>query len=155
MSTHGLDLRTDHHLWIAGIVLGGLAGALLALGCDARDVSASEMSASADSAIQSEVADLEKQVVDADRGAQREIEQARENSQQLPIASRERLEQAIERTEEARGDASDRLEELKYAGPRHWDARRARVEEALSELNKARHEVVATLAGGEPSLSDG
>jgi len=155
MNTHTLDLRTGHQFWIAASMLTGLAGALLALGCEARDVSAGELRAASDVAVERQVADLEKQVADADRGARREIEQARANSQKMPVASRELLAKAIERTEQARGEASDRLEELKDSGGSHWDARRSRVVEALDELEDARHDVVAALAGGEPALSDG
>jgi hypothetical protein len=61
----------------------------------------------------------------------------------------------IERTEEARGEASERLDELKYSGTSHREARRARVVEALNELDDARHNVVTALSPGEPSLSDG
>jgi hypothetical protein len=155
MSTHELDLGTGYLFWIAVALLSGIAGALLALGCDARDVSADEMSAAGGAAIERQVADLEKQVADSDRGAQREIEQARVDSQKMPVASRERLSEAIERTEEARDEASDRLDELKNSGGTHWQARRARVVEALDQLEEARHDVVAALAGGEPALSDG
>jgi hypothetical protein len=73
----------------------------------------------------------------------------------MPVASRDRLTEAIERTVEARDAASNRLDELKSSGGTHWQARRARVVEALDELEDARHDVVAALAGGEPSLSDG
>jgi hypothetical protein len=155
MRTHEFDQANGHLPWLAIALLGGIAGALLAVGCDARDVSADEVSATGGAAIEREVADLEKQVVDADRGAQREIEQARANSQQMPVASRERLTEAIERTEDARDEASDRLDQLKYSGTARWEARRASVVEALGELEEARHDVVAALAGGEPSLSDG
>jgi DNA anti-recombination protein RmuC len=155
MSTHDLDLRRGGPFWIAAVLLAGMAGGLLALGCEARDVSANEAQVRDGVAIEREVADLEKQLVDADRGARREIEQARKSSQKMPVASREALADAIERTEDARDEASDRLAELKKAGAAHWDQRRARVVEALEELADARHDVVASLAGGEPSLSDG
>jgi hypothetical protein len=155
MSTHELDLAKGHLLWIAVALLGGIAGALLAVGCNARDVSADEVSAAGGSAIEREVADLEKQVADSDRGAQREIDQARANSAKMPVASRERLADAIERTEEARDQASERLEEFEHSGAALRETHRALVVEALNDLAEARHDVVAALAGGEPSLSDG
>jgi flagellar motility protein MotE (MotC chaperone) len=156
MTTHAFD--TGRPFWIAAAVLFGITGALLAPGCDARDVSAGEMSAAARSGgatIERQVAELEKQVTDSDRGAQREIEQARANSEKLPVASRDRLTEAIERAEQARDEANDRLDELKDSGTSHYEARRARVVDALNELEQARHDVVAALSGGEPSLSDG
>ena len=153
MSTHEFD--RGRLFWLAALVLFGVAGALLAPGCDAADVRAGEVSAAASPAIARDVSDLEQQVAEADRGAQREIEQARANSEQMPVASRERLAEAIERTEEARDEAGDRLDELKHSGPTHREERRARVVEALGELEQARHDVVAALAGGEPAHSDG
>ena len=141
--------------WLAAVVLFGVTGALLAPGCSDADVSAGELSAAANPSIEREVSDLQQQVAEADRGAQREIEQARANSENMPVAARDRLSEAIERTEEARDEAGNRLEELKNSGGTHWQARRSRVVEALDELEDARHDVVATFVGGEPSLSDG
>jgi acyl-CoA reductase-like NAD-dependent aldehyde dehydrogenase len=141
--------------WAAVAVLFGVTGALLAPGCGDADVSAGEVTAAANPAIEREVSDLQQQVAEADRGAQREIEQARANSEKMPVAARDRLTDAIERTEEARAEAGDRLEELKNSGGTHWQARRSRVVEALDELEQARHDVVAAFSGGEPSLSDG
>ena len=57
MSTNELDPARGHLLWIAVALLGGIAGALLAVGCNARDVSADEVSAAGGSAIEREVAD--------------------------------------------------------------------------------------------------
>ena len=122
MSAREFDLGTGYLYWVAVAVLTGLAGALLALGCDARNVSSDEVSASGSAASEREMADLEKQIVASDRGAEREIAQARANSEKMPVASRDRLAEAIERTEEARDEASDRLDELKQSGTRHWEA---------------------------------
>jgi len=154
MSTHDLDLNTGHGFWIATALLSGIAGALLALGCEAREVAANEPRLEV-VAIEHQVTDLEQQLAAADRGAKREIEQARANSKKMPVASREKLADAIDRTEDARDQASDRLDELKHSGAAHFEARRARVVDALNELAEARHDVVAALAGGQPSLSDG
>jgi len=154
MHTHRLDSRKNRQVWIGATVLAIGTGALLATACDARDMSVGATAAE-NAEIQGEVADLDQQVAAADRAAQREIDQARASSEDMPVALRERLAAAIERTEDARGEASARLDELKESGGSHWAARRARVVEALGDLEEARHEVVAALAGGEPSLSDG
>jgi predicted nucleic acid-binding Zn-ribbon protein len=155
MGTRELDYGTGYSYWIAVACLTGLAGALLASGCGERNVAVDEMSTAGGAAIEREVADLEQQVAASDRGAQREIEQARANSEKMPVALRENLTEAIERTEQARDEANDRLAELKNSGTRHWEARRARVVEALDDLEDARHDVIAAFSGGEPSLSDG
>ena len=167
MNTHRHDSGSSRPIWIGATMLAIGTGALLATACDARETSvgAGETSVGAAIAagtaenqtpeIQSELADLDQQFTAADRAAKREIEQANANSENMPVALRERLAAAIERTQDARGEASERLEELKNSGGSHWASRRARVVEALGELEEARHEVVAALAGGEPSLSDG
>src|SRR5947207_11653186 len=101
MST--LDNRID--VWIFGLALSALTGALLAVGCDARGDAddlgtapyreGARKERAASPSHEQQIADLDKEVADADRGAQREIEQARKNSEKMPVASRERLEAAI------------------------------------------------------------
>ena len=151
-------------IWLGAAVLAAISGALLTSGCGMRD-EASEASAAAVGAQVREaraggdrsdqLADLEARVDEAQRGAKQEIEQARKQSEDYPVAAREQLTIAIERTESAREDVSDRLDELKRANDAGWDVSRRRVIEALEELADARREVVAAFAGGEHNLSDG
>ena len=149
-------------IWIFGLVLSGITGALLATGCEAqgdvRDLAAVPYREAAREERDSdrvEVADLGKAVAEADHSAGREIEQARKNANKMPVAARERLDAAIERVESARDEANDRLDDLKGSGNVGNDTMRQRVIDALDQLNAARHDVVAALAGGQPSLSEG
>jgi hypothetical protein len=148
----------EHRIWVLGLALSAMTGALLATGCEARG-DAGDLGAGAYTKKQHAEplrgGDLGKAVAEADRGAQREIEQAQKNSALLPVEARERLAAAIDRAEDARDEANHRLDELNRAGAARGDDQRERVIEALDELSAARREVVSALAGGQPSLSDG
>ena len=96
--------------------------------------------------------DIESTAAKARSGARLEIEQAREQSKDFPVAAREKLTFAIERAERARAEVDERLNELKRADKPDWDASRQRLIDALQELANARHDVVAAFAGGEPAL---
>jgi len=97
---------------------------------------------------------IESTAAKARRGARLEIEQAREQSKDFPVAAREKLTSAIERSERARAEVGERLNELQRANKPDWEARQ-RVIDALQELANARHDVVAVFAGGEPALPQG
>jgi hypothetical protein len=99
--------------------------------------------------------DIESKAAQARRGAKQEIEQARTQSQDFPVAAHEKLMVAIERAGRARDQVRDRLNELERANEADWDASRQRVVDALAELAGARRDVVAAFAGGEPALYQG
>jgi hypothetical protein len=152
------------HFWFAAGALALFCGGLLTLGCERRDattdVSAAAVREDARVAratesdyMKQQIASLESEVAQAQRDAQKELEQARAKSDAIPVAAREKLSAAIERTEGARANVGERLDELKSASESGWDSSRKRVVEALEELNEARRDVVAAFAG-EPTTTD-